>query len=116
MLHVRLCKWWRHYVTSPKVAVSISDVIRFFNLPNHSSRTKDLGSTQALTEMNVRKLPWVKGGRRSKLSAVCEGLSRIIREPRRLTNILVSKACYTYRFYPHTLHNVIEIHAPIICK
>jgi hypothetical protein len=29
----------------------------FFNLPNPSSRTMALGSTQPLTEMNTRNLP-----------------------------------------------------------
>jgi hypothetical protein len=46
----------RHYATSRKVAGSIPDeVIGFFNLPNPSSRTMALGSTQALTEMSTRK-------------------------------------------------------------
>jgi hypothetical protein len=40
----------RHYATSLKVAGSIPDeVTGFFNLPNPSSRTIALGSTQLLT-------------------------------------------------------------------
>jgi hypothetical protein len=35
--------------------------VDFFNLPNHSSRTMALGSTQPLTEMSTRNLPGVKG-------------------------------------------------------
>jgi hypothetical protein len=33
----------------------------FFNLPNPSSRTMTLGSTQPLTEMSTRNLPGGKG-------------------------------------------------------
>jgi hypothetical protein len=51
-----------HYATSRKVAGSILDeVIGFFNLPNPSSRTMALGSTQPLTEMSTRNLTGVKG-------------------------------------------------------
>jgi hypothetical protein len=32
--------------------------VDFFNLPNPSSRTMALGSTQPLTEMSTRNLPW----------------------------------------------------------
>jgi hypothetical protein len=45
------------------------EVIGFFNLPNPSSRTMVLGSTQPLTEMSTRNLlgdkwgPTRKGGR-----------------------------------------------------
>jgi hypothetical protein len=52
----------RHYATSRKVSGSIPDeVIGFFNLPNPSSRTIALGSTQRLTEMSTRNLPGVDG-------------------------------------------------------
>jgi hypothetical protein len=52
--------WLRQYVTSRKVAGSIPvEVTGFFNLPNSSSRTMALGSTQ--TEMNTRNLPEGKG-------------------------------------------------------
>jgi hypothetical protein len=44
----------------------------FFNLPNPSSRTMTLGSTQPLTEMSTWNLPGgVKGGWRN-LTAICE--------------------------------------------
>jgi hypothetical protein len=33
-----------------------------FNLPNPSSRTMALGSTQPLTEMSTRNIPEVKAG------------------------------------------------------
>jgi hypothetical protein len=45
------------YATSRKVAGSTpSEIIRFFNWPNPSSRTMTLGSTQPLTEMSNRNL------------------------------------------------------------
>jgi hypothetical protein len=45
-----------HYATSRKVAGSRLDEVDFFNLPNPSSRTMALGSTQPLTEMSTRNL------------------------------------------------------------
>jgi hypothetical protein len=46
-----------NYATSRKVADSILDeVIGFFNLPNPSSRTMALGSTQHLREMCTKNL------------------------------------------------------------
>jgi hypothetical protein len=66
---------WGH-ATSRKVAVSIPDeVTGFFNLPNPSSRTMALGSTQPLTEMNTTNLPGGKGRPARKadnLTAICE--------------------------------------------
>jgi hypothetical protein len=47
----------------------------FSNLPNPSSCTVVLGSTQPLTEMSTRNLPGVKGGPEGKadnLTAICE--------------------------------------------
>jgi hypothetical protein len=39
----------------------LNEVIRFFNLPNPSSHTMALGSTQPLTEMSTRNVPGDKG-------------------------------------------------------
>jgi hypothetical protein len=68
----------RHYATSRKVTVSISDeVIGFFNRPNPSSRIMALGLIQPLTEMSTRNLP---GGKRrsarkaGNLTAICESI------------------------------------------
>jgi hypothetical protein len=47
----------------------------FFNLPNLSSRTMALGSTQPLTEMNTRNLPGSKGRtvrKADNLAVICE--------------------------------------------
>jgi hypothetical protein len=51
------------------------EVIGFFNLPNPSSRTMILGSTQPLTEMSTGNLPGVKERpvrRADNLTAICE--------------------------------------------
>jgi hypothetical protein len=56
-------------------SVQVPDEVDFFNLPNPSSRTMALGSTQPLTKMSTRNLP---GGtkrptrRAAKLAAICK--------------------------------------------
>jgi hypothetical protein len=55
--------------------VRVLDEVDFFNLPNPSSRTMALGSTQTLTEMSTTNLP---GGKKrpargaDNLAAICE--------------------------------------------
>jgi hypothetical protein len=50
------------YATSRKVVSLIpNDLIGFINLPNHSSRTMALGSTQLIIEMSTKNLPGGKG-------------------------------------------------------
>jgi hypothetical protein len=54
---------------------SSPDVVNFFNLPNPSSRTMALGSTQPLTEMSTRNLPGGNGRPEQKadnLTATCD--------------------------------------------
>jgi hypothetical protein len=55
--------------------VRVPDEVDFFNVPNPSSRTMALGSTQPLTEMNTRNLPggtkW-SAPRADNLAAICE--------------------------------------------
>jgi hypothetical protein len=41
-------------------SVPVPDEVDFFNLPNPSSRTMALGSTQSVTEINTRNFPGVK--------------------------------------------------------
>jgi hypothetical protein len=72
----RYRSWLRHYATSRKVAESKNpDEVDFFNLPDPSSRTMALRSTQPLTEMSTRDIP---GGKRrpalkaDNLTAICE--------------------------------------------
>jgi hypothetical protein len=65
-------------LSSRRVTVSIPDeVIGFLNLPNPSSRTMSLGSTQRLTEMSTRNLPVGKGlpaRRADNLTTICVSL------------------------------------------
>jgi hypothetical protein len=55
--------------------VQVPNEVEFFNLPNPSSRTMVLGSTQPLTEISTRNLP---GGKKrpahkaDNLTAICE--------------------------------------------
>jgi hypothetical protein len=68
--------WLRHYVTSREVAGLIPDeTILFFNLPNPSSRSMVLGSTQPITETSTRNLPGDKGmpaRKADNFAAICE--------------------------------------------
>jgi hypothetical protein len=70
------CSWLRHYATSRKVAgLSPDEVTGFFNLPNPSSCTMALGSTQPLTEMSTGIFFGCKGRQVHKadnLTAICE--------------------------------------------
>jgi hypothetical protein len=57
------------------VASSSPHEVDFFNLPNPSSRTMALGSTQPLTEMSTKNLPGGKGRPARKadnFTAICE--------------------------------------------
>jgi hypothetical protein len=58
-----------------RLPVRVLDEVDFFNLPNPSSRTTVLGSTQPLTKMSARNLPWGKkrpAHRADNLAAICE--------------------------------------------
>jgi hypothetical protein len=48
---------WGTVLQAERSPVRVPDVVDFFNLPNPSSRTMALVSTQSLTEMNTRKFP-----------------------------------------------------------
>jgi hypothetical protein len=66
----------RDYATSWKVAGSIPDeVTGFFNTPNFSSNTINMGSTQFLAEMSTEDLPGAKGSwlarEADNLTAIC---------------------------------------------
>jgi hypothetical protein len=59
-----------------------------------------LGSTQPLTEMSTRNLPGGKGQPVCKavnLTAICEPITYKKWEPRRLTTLWASTACYRDR-------------------
>jgi hypothetical protein len=59
-----------------------------------------LGSIQPLTEMSTRSLPEGKVGsaRKADLTAICEPIVYKMWEPRRLTTLWVSTACYRDKF------------------
>jgi hypothetical protein len=72
----------------------------FFNLPNMA-----LGSTRPLTEMSTRNIHGGKGRPARKadnLTAFCEPIVYKMWEPRRLTTLWASTACYRDSF---TFHN-----------
>jgi hypothetical protein len=48
---------WDTMLQAGSLPVQVSDEVDFFNLPNSSSRTMALGSTQPLTKMSTRNLP-----------------------------------------------------------
>jgi hypothetical protein len=48
---------WGTMLQAGRLPVRVSDEVDFFSLPNPSSRTMALGSTQPLTEMSTRNLP-----------------------------------------------------------
>jgi hypothetical protein len=55
--------------------IRVPDEVDFFNLPNPSSRTVALRSTQPLTEMSTRDFPGDKklpALRADNLAAICE--------------------------------------------
>jgi hypothetical protein len=73
----------------------------FSNLPNPSSRTMALGSTQPLTEMSTRNLPGGKERPAHKvdnLTAICEPIVYKMWEPLRLTTVWASTHCYRDSF------------------
>jgi hypothetical protein len=60
-----------------------------------------LGSTHSLTEMSTRNLPGVKGRPARKadnFTIICEPMVRKMWEPRRLTSLWASTACYRDSF------------------
>jgi hypothetical protein len=82
----------------------IPDEVDFFNLPNSSSRTMALGSTQPLTQMSARNMPGGKGRPARKadnLTAICEPIVYKMWEPQHLTTLWDSTACYrdTFTYY-----------------
>jgi hypothetical protein len=85
-----------------KVAVSILvEVTGFFNWPNPFSSTVAMGSNKPLTEMSARKLPGGKGRPAREavnLTAICEAIVQKMWEPRRLTTLWASMACYRDSF------------------
>jgi hypothetical protein len=93
--------------------VRIPDEVEFFNLPNPSSRTMALGSTQPLTETSTRNLPWGKkrpARRADNLAAIYEPTLKMW-EPQPPATLRASTTCtgitlpyltfYLLPFNPH---------------
>jgi hypothetical protein len=68
---------WDTMLQAGKMPVRVQVNVEFFNLPNPSSRTMALGSTQRLTEMSTRKLSGGKSSRRVGLRTLPPSMSRI---------------------------------------
>jgi hypothetical protein len=90
-----------HYSTSRKVEGSSPDEVSgFFSLPNPSSSTIAVGSIQPRT----RNLPGGKGRsarNADNLTSICEPIVYKMWDPRRLTTLWASTACYrdSFTFY-----------------
>jgi hypothetical protein len=74
-----------------------------FNWPNPSNRTMVLRSTQPLIDRSTRNLPWGRGKGRparkaNNLTAICEPIVQKMWEPRLLTTLWASMACYKDSF------------------
>jgi hypothetical protein len=75
--------------------------LNFQFLPNPSRSTMVLGSTRPLTQMSTRNLPGGKGWPARKaddLTAICKSSVWKMWEPRRLTTLCASTACYRDSF------------------
>jgi hypothetical protein len=86
---------WLRHATNQKVVGSIPDVT--VKLPNPSSRTMDLWSTQPLREMCTRNILGGKGRLELKydnLTAIFEPIFYKIWEPRRVTTLWASPVWY----------------------
>jgi hypothetical protein len=72
-----------------------------------------LGSTQPLTEVRTRNLPGGKGGpgrKADNLTAICEPTVYKMWEPRYLTTLWTSTACYTDSFiFNIKNHNLLVV-------
>jgi hypothetical protein len=88
--------------SSHKIEGSLpDDVTGFFNRSNPSSYTMALRSTQPLTEISTKNLLGGKGWPARKadnLTAICEPIVYKMWEPRRLTTLWASMACYRDSF------------------
>jgi hypothetical protein len=106
----RLRSWLRNYATSRKVAGASPGEVDFFNLPNPSSRTMALGSTNEYQESSwgVKVRP---ARTTDNLTAICEPTVLKMWEPRRLTTLGASTACYkdSFTFLPFQAHILVWI-------
>jgi hypothetical protein len=86
--------------------VRVPDEVDFFDLPNPSSCTMALGSTQPLEEVSTRYLPERKWGRRVGLTTSPSSMSRMSenveastsRNPKGLHNLYRDNFTFTFSF------------------
>jgi hypothetical protein len=74
--------------------VRVPNEVDFFYLPNPSSHTIALGSTQPLTDMSIRNFPAGKkrpARRADNLAAICEPNVWKLWEPQPLTNLRTTR-------------------------
>jgi hypothetical protein len=96
----------------------IPDEVDFFNLPNPSSRTMALGSTQPLTEMSTRNIPGgeeLPARKADNLIAICEPIVYKMWDPQHLKILWVSTVRYrdTFTFYLPKDGRIIKLsHGP----
>jgi hypothetical protein len=77
------------------------EIIALSNWLNPSSHIMAMGLTQHLTEMSTWSLPGSKGrpaGKADNLTTICEFTVYNMREPRQLTALQASTACYKDNF------------------
>jgi hypothetical protein len=106
---------WGTMLKAGRSPVRVPDDLDFFNLPNPSSRTMALGSTQPLTKISTRDLPGRKSSRLVGLTNLPPSVSRMSenvvastsRNPKNLHGLYRDKFTlpfYLYRPSYITLH------------
>jgi hypothetical protein len=90
--------------------VRVPDEVDFLNLPNPSSHTMALGSTQPLTEMSTRNLPGGKKRPRVGLTTLPPSVSRMskIWKLQPLATLRASTTC-TGIILPLRLYNLARV-------
>jgi hypothetical protein len=102
-----------------RLLVRVPNEVDFFNLPNPSSRTMALGSTQPLIEMSTRNF---SGGKKrpvcraDNLAAICEPDVCKLWEPQPVTTLRATTACTGIALPSPFMHLTnFEIYHHIIC-
>jgi hypothetical protein len=103
---------WGTMLQAGRTQDRILDEVDFFNLPNPSSHTMALGSTQSLTEMSTRNVPGGKmrpARKADNLPAICEPIVYKMWEPQHLTTLWASTGRYrnTFTLLPHVRKSMI---------
>jgi hypothetical protein len=111
-------KCWYIYMYWRSQVQFLMSSFDFFNWPNPSSHTMALESTQRLTEMSTRNLPGGKVRPASKadnLITICGLIAQKMWEPRRLTTLWASMACYRDSFTFLYIYMDSSLHMWYVC-